>query len=157
MCGRLHGGCWPLSCLSCWQAFCLPCLTGTSWERHLHLGVENVWQDSAEQGFSLWALSLRKVLGGPADALPQGRITSAHHVSEQNISQQYLLAGGRCRRLNCQHPLDHGKSKRVSEKNKNKKTKTNIYFCFFDYAKAFDCVDHSKLWKILKEMEIPDH
>ena len=33
----------------------------------------------------------------------------------------------------------------------------NIYFCFNDYAKAFDCVDHNKLWKILKEMEIPDH
>ena len=33
----------------------------------------------------------------------------------------------------------------------------NIYFCFIDYAKAFDCVDHSKLWKILQEMEIPDH
>ena len=33
----------------------------------------------------------------------------------------------------------------------------NIYFCFTDYAKAFDCVDHSKLWKLLKEMEIPDH
>ena len=32
-----------------------------------------------------------------------------------------------------------------------------IYFCFIDYAKAFDCVDHSKLWKILKEMGIPDH
>ena len=33
----------------------------------------------------------------------------------------------------------------------------NIYFCFIDYAKAFDCVDHSKLWKILIEMGIPDH
>ena len=33
----------------------------------------------------------------------------------------------------------------------------NIYFCFIDYAKAFDCVDHKKLWKILKEMGIPDH
>ena len=33
----------------------------------------------------------------------------------------------------------------------------NIYFCFIDYAKTFDCVDHSKLWEILKEMEIPDH
>ena len=32
-----------------------------------------------------------------------------------------------------------------------------IYFCFIDYAKAFDCVDHNKLWKILKEMGIPDH
>ena len=33
----------------------------------------------------------------------------------------------------------------------------NIYFCFIDYAKAFDCVDHNKLWIILKEMGIPDH
>ena len=33
----------------------------------------------------------------------------------------------------------------------------NIYFCFIDYAKAFDCVDHNKLWKILKEMRIPEH
>ena len=33
----------------------------------------------------------------------------------------------------------------------------NIYFCFIDYAKALDCVDHSKLWEILKEMRIPDH
>ena len=33
----------------------------------------------------------------------------------------------------------------------------NIYFCFIDYAKAFDCVDNNKLWKILKEMGIPDH
>ena len=33
----------------------------------------------------------------------------------------------------------------------------NIYICFIDYAKVFDCVDHNKLWKILKEMGIPDH
>ena len=46
------------------------------------------------------------------------------------------------------HPLDRQKSKEF---------KKNIYFCFIDYAKAFDCVDHNKLWKILKEMGIPDH
>ena len=40
---------------------------------------------------------------------------------------------------------------------KAKEFQKNIYFCFIDYAKAFDCVDHNKLWKILKEMEIPDH
>ena len=44
--------------------------------------------------------------------------------------------------------LDHGKSKRFQK---------NIYFCFIDYAKAFGCVDHNKLWKILQEMGIPDH
>ena len=37
------------------------------------------------------------------------------------------------------------------------KKQANIYFCFIDYAKAFDCVDYNKLWKILKEMGIPDH
>ena len=42
---------------------------------------------------------------------------------------------------------------------KKQENSTNIYFCFIDYAKAFDCVDHNELWKILveKEMEIPEH
>ena len=40
---------------------------------------------------------------------------------------------------------------------KAKEFQKNIYFCFIDYAKALDCVDHNKLWKILKEMGIPDH
>ena len=40
---------------------------------------------------------------------------------------------------------------------KAKEFQKNIYFCFINYAKAFDCVDHNKLWKILKDMGIPDH
>ena len=40
---------------------------------------------------------------------------------------------------------------------KTREFQKNIYFCFIDYAKAFDCVDDNKLWKILKEMGIPDH
>ena len=40
---------------------------------------------------------------------------------------------------------------------KQESSRKNIYFCFNDYAKAYDCVDHNKLWKILKEMGIPDH
>ena len=40
---------------------------------------------------------------------------------------------------------------------KQESSRKNIYFCFIDYAKAFDSVDHNKLWKILKEMGIPDH
>ena len=40
---------------------------------------------------------------------------------------------------------------------KARELQKNIYFCFIDYAKAFDCVDHNKLWEILKEMRIPDH
>ena len=40
---------------------------------------------------------------------------------------------------------------------KQESSRKNLYFCFIDYAKAFDCVDHNKLWKIMKEMGIPDH
>ena len=48
-------------------------------------------------------------------------------------------------------PTSAGSSK------KQKSYRKNIYFCFIDYAKALDCVDHNKLWKTLKEMGIPDH
>ena len=40
---------------------------------------------------------------------------------------------------------------------KQESSRKNIYFCFIDYAKAFDCVDHNKMWKILQEIGIPDH
>ena len=40
---------------------------------------------------------------------------------------------------------------------KQESSRKNIYFCFIDYAKAFDCVDHNKLWKILRKMEISDY
>ena len=48
-------------------------------------------------------------------------------------------------------PTSAGSSKKA------RKFQKNIYFCFIDYTKVFDCVDHNKLWKILKEMGIPDH
>ena len=48
-------------------------------------------------------------------------------------------------------PTSSGSSKKQREFQKS------IYFCFIDYAKDFDCVDHNKLWKILKQMEISDH
>ena len=48
-------------------------------------------------------------------------------------------------------PTTSGSSKEAREFQKN------IYFCFIDYTKAFDYMDHNKLWKILKEMGIPDH
>ena len=48
-------------------------------------------------------------------------------------------------------PTSTGSSK------KQKSSRNDIYFCFIDYAKAFDCVGHSRLWKILQEMGIPDH
>ena len=45
----------------------------------------------------------------------------------------------------------------VESLRKQESSRKNIYFCFIDCAKAFGCVDHNKLWKILKEMVIPDH
>ena len=54
----------------------------------------------------------------------------------------------RNKRSNCQHPQDPQKSKKFEK---------NIYVCFIDYAKAFNCVNHNKLWKILHKMGMPDH
>ena len=59
-----------------------------------------------------------------------------------------VQTGLRNQRSNCQHPLDHRESKGIPE---------NISVCFTDYAKAFHINDHNKLWKILKEMGVPDH
>ena len=77
----------------------------------------------------------------PSQALTVCELKTFRYSSSIQKSQ-------RNQRSNCQHPLDHCKSKRVPRKH---------LFCFTDYAKAFDCVDHNKLWKILKEMEIPHH
>ena len=74
----------------------------------------------------------------------------------------------RLRYMNCQIPdvqagFRKGRGARDQIANirwmmeKARQFQKNIYFCFIDYAKAFDCVDHNKLWKILKEMGIPDH
>ena len=70
------------------------------------------------------------------------------HMNREFPDVQAGFISQRNQTSNCQHPLDHQKSKRAPE---------NIYFCFIDYTKDFDYVDHNKLWKILKEMEIPDH
>ena len=85
--------------------------------------------------------------------------TKVMHKSLQAWFQQYMnhefpvvqdgfRKGRETRDQIARHLLDHWKSKRLPEK---------IYFCFIDYAKAFDCVDHNKLWKILKEMGLSDH
>ena len=62
--------------------------------------------------------------------------------------QMYKLDWQRNQKSNCEHLLDHRKNKGIPE---------NIYYCFIDYAKAFDWLDHNTLWKIFKETEIPDH
>ena len=75
----------------------------------------------------------------------------------------------KCRGTRDQLPASIGSSKKqgkkkikkiklnLKKKEKARKFQKNIYFCFTDYTKAFDCVDHDKLWKILKDIGIPDH
>ena len=73
--------------------------------------------------------------------------------------QQYI----QCDRQDVQAGFRKGRGTRDQIANirwiieKAREFQKNIYFCFIDYAKAFACVDHNKLWKILKEMGIPDH
>ena len=80
--------------------------------------------------------------------IPQSEPSILHElITSRNLI--WILKRQRNWSSNCQHLLDHRKSKRIPEK--------NIYFCFIDYEKASDCVNHYKLWKFLKEMGIPDH
>ena len=64
--------------------------------------------------------------------------------------QMFKLDLEKAEELEIKLPTSAGSSKK-------REFQKNIYFCFIDYAKAFDCVDHNKVWKILKEMGIPDH
>ena len=72
---------------------------------------------------------------------------STVHKPRTSRCSSWIQKRQRNQRSNCQHLLDHRKSKRIQK----------IIYFFIDYTKAFDCVDHNKLWKILKEMAIPDH
>ena len=77
-------------------------------------------------------------------------LASAVHEPRTSRCTRWILKRQQNQWSNCQHPLDDWKNKRVSEKK-------NIYFCFIDYAKAFNSVDHNKLWEIPQEMGLPDH
>ena len=65
--------------------------------------------------------------------------------------QMFKLVSEKAKKPEIKLPTSAGSLK------KQESSKKNIYFCFIDYAKAFDCVVNNELWKILKEMGIPDH
>ena len=90
-----------------------------------------------------WHSHYGKECGGSSEnqqSNAQNFPSQASTVCELRMSRcsSWIQTRQRNQRSNCQHPLDHRKSKRVSEK---------IYFCFINYTKAFDCVDHNILWK----------
>ena len=66
--------------------------------------------------------------------------------------QMFKLVLEKAEEMEIKLPVSSGSSKKQESSRKKP-----IYFCFIDYVKAFDCVDHNNLWKILKEMGIPDH
>ena len=73
------------------------------------------------------------------------RQASAVHKQINSRCTSCVQERERNKKSNCQHPLDH------------REREFQINICFVDYTKGFDCVDHNKLWKIVKEMGIPDH
>ena len=75
----------------------------------------------------------------------QARLQQYMNPELPDRCSSWIQKSQRNQRSNCQHPLDH------------REREFHIYFCCIDYAKAFDCVDHNKLWKILKEVGIPDY
>ena len=75
--------------------------------------------------------------------------TSGFSSTRTSGCTSWILKRQRNQRSNCRHLLN--------DTEKAKECQKNIYFCFTDYVKAFDCVDHNKRWKTLQEMGIPDH
>ena len=101
----------------------------------------------------------------PKNAQTRTQLLPSHTLSK--VMPQILQARLQ-QHVNCELPeIQAGfrKSRRTRDQianicwiiEKAREFQKNIYFCFTDYAKVFDCVDHNKLWKILKEMGIPDH
>ena len=109
----------PRSVQSLYQTFSI---SGWVWNSILK------WWNHWKEELSLSSV-FRKLYPSPSQA-------STVHKPWTSRCSSWILKRQRNQRSNCQQPLDHRKSKRVPE---------NIYFCFIDYDKAFDCVDHSKL------------
>ena len=101
-------------------------------------------------------------------AMPKNAQTTAQLYSSHMLVMLKILQPRFQQYVNWEHPevqAGFRKSRRTRDQIANihwivkkvREFQKNIYFCFIDYAKAFDCVDHNKLWKILKKMGIPKH
>ena len=98
----------------------------------------------------------------PKNAQTTAQLHSSHTLVMLKILQARLQQYMNCELPDVQAGFRKGREYRDQMVNihwiieKAREFQKNIYFCFIDYAKAFDCVDHNKLWKILQEMGIPD-
>ena len=121
-------------------------------------GVAKSWTQLSELHFHIFTSKTKEFLNYCTIAL----ISHASKVIVKILQarfQQYV----NCELLDVQGGFRKGRGTRDQIANicwiieKAREFQKNIYFCFINYAKAFDSVDHNKLWKILKETEIPDH
>ena len=111
------------------------------WKRSVFIPIQkkgNSKECSAYHAIVLISLASKVILN----------ILQAKFQQYMNWEFPGIQTGLRNQRSNCQHPLDHRERKGIPD---------NISICFTDYAKAFHCVDHNKLWKILKETGVSDH
>ena len=132
----------------------------------LHSVCQHIWK--TQQWPWDWKMSVFIPIpkkGNPKECSDYHTIALISHIIKLMIK---ILQGGLQQYVNCEFPevqagFRKGRGTRDQIVNicwiikKAREFHRNIYFCFIDYAKAYDCVDHSKLWKILKEMGIPDH
>ena len=99
----------------------------------------------------------------PKNAQTTAQLHSSHTLVKLKILQARLQQYVNCELPDVQAGFRKSRGTRDQIANirwiikKEREFQKKIYFCFIDYAKTFDCVDHNKLWKILKEMGIPDH
>ena len=126
---------------------------------------------SANLEDSAVAIGLEKVSfhSNPKDRQSQKMLKLPHTLISHASKVTLKIPQSRLQQIvNCELPYVQAgfrKSRGIRDQTANirwiikeaRELQKNIYFCFIDYAKAFYCVDHNKLWKILKEMEIPDH
>ena len=98
----------------------------------------------------------------PKNAHTTAQLHLSHMLVKLKILQARLQQYMNCEVPDVQAGFRKGRGQRSNCQDlwiieKGREFQKNIYFCFIDYAKACDCVDHNKLWKILKDMGIPDH
>ena len=121
------------------------------WKRSVFIPIPkkgNIQKMFSEQGMFKLLHNCTHLTRQQSNAQNFPREASTVHEPRTSRCSNWIQKRQRNPRLNCQYLLYNRKSKRVPE---------NIHFCFIDYTKDFGCLDHNKLWKIFKEMGIPDH
>ena len=115
-----------------------------------------------------WKRSVFIPIPKKSNAKERSNYRTIAHISQASKVMLKILQARLQQNVNCELPdaqAGFRKDTRTRDQifnicwifKKAREFQKNIYFCFIDYAKAFDCVDHNKLWKILQEMELPNH